>query len=105
MKEHGESMSKKENVTFEDIKELVNTSLRLFYTKDSILLDYKTINDAIAERCMVFHIGWYMLDLMRNRDEFCWANLDCEYNRNFDHPKSMYTETFSKIEKEMKPPS
>ena len=83
-------MLKKNVVTFEEIKTLVNIALDRFYREDSLLIDYESENDAVSERCMVFRIGWYMLEAMKEMSQFEWADLDCEYNRNFFDPKMMY---------------
>ena len=85
-------MAHKDNVTFSDVIRLVNKSLTDFYSYDSILLDYETEDIAVAERCMVFRIGWYMLNRMQRNKKFHWADLDCEYNRNFRDPKYIYVE-------------
>lgn len=95
-------MCYKQNITFDDIKSLVQCSLEDFYTQDSVLLDYNTENDAVAERCMMFRIGWYMLNKMKTLEKFHWADLDCEYNRNFDHPKSMYKLTLEGLPEKIK---
>lgn len=55
-----------------------------------MLIDYESENDAVSERCMVFRIGCYMLEAMKEEPQFGWADLDCEYNRNFFDPKMMY---------------
>ena len=83
-------MGFKNEVSFEQIKDLVNYGLSKFYECDKELLNYKTEKDAIAERCIVFHIGRYMLENMKSMPQLRGANLDCEYNRNFLHPKGKY---------------
>ncbi len=95
-------MNFKHGITLTDIMDLVKESLQDFYSNDSILLDYYTENDAVAERCMVFRIGWYMLNRICKADKFNWADIDCEYNRNFDHPKSMYKLTLDGISEKIK---
>lgn len=47
-------MCHKQNITFDDLKCLVQYSLEDFYAHDSILLDYNTENEAVAERCIMF---------------------------------------------------
>lgn len=89
-------MSFKDEISFEQIQELVNYALESFYTNDAILLDYKTEDTAVSERCMVFHIGRYMIEKMKSFPCLIEANLDCEYNRNFSHPKGMYKATREK---------
>lgn len=83
-------MALKDNVTFAKVKQLIDHALIEFYTNDSILLEYDTEDNAVAERCMVFRIGWYMLNRMKSIKNLSWADLDCEYNRNFSDPKCMY---------------
>lgn len=90
-------MSNLDVVSLDDLKEIVVSSLNDFYSKDKELFAYKTDADAVAERCMMFRIGWYILDRVRKNPKLQWANVDCEYNRNFEHPKSMYAETQSGI--------
>lgn len=95
-------MSNKENISFDEVKAFVGAALREFYIHDGQLLEYDTMDAAVAERCMVFHIGWYMLDLLRSTPKLSWANIDCEYNRNFAHPKSMYMQTLKGIREKIK---
>ena len=83
-------MCYKQNITFDDIKNLVQHSLEDFYTQDSILFDCSAENEAVSERCMMFRIGWYMLTRMKTLEKFHWADLDCEYNRHFEDIKSMH---------------
>lgn len=83
-------MLKKNTVTFDQVKTLVNAALGRFYREDRMLIDYESENNAVSERCMVFRIGWYMLEAMKEAPQFEWADLDCEYNRNFFDPKMMY---------------
>lgn len=75
----------KKNITFEEIKSLVDESLQEFYAKDVGLFKHK----AVSERCMMFHIGWHMLKKMKSTPEFYGLDLDCEYNRHLNDPKSM----------------
>lgn len=95
-------MNYKDMVTFEELKALINSALADFYTNDSVLLDYNTEDKAVAERCMVFHIGWYIISRIKGIPSLSWANVDCEYNRNFNHPKSMYEITLAGIQKKIK---
>lgn len=85
-------MKNVEELSFEDAKELVDYGLQQFYQNDKILLDYKTEYDAVAERCMVFHIGWYIQDKLIQMNKWSHIRVDCEYNRNYKHPKGMYNE-------------
>lgn len=90
-------MNEKENDIYTIAKNLLDETLKLFYSQDSILFDYKNIEKSIAERCMVFRIGVYMYTLMINSGLFPESTLDCEYNRNFDHPKGMYDDVAKKV--------
>ena len=92
-------MDRKQQVSLDEIIMIINDSLKMFYDKDSILLEYKTEDEAVAERCMVFRIGWYLRDRIRELSKFNGTDVDCEYNRNFNHPKSMYIRTLEKIQK------
>lgn len=83
----------KKDFTLDKAKELIDYSLSEFYKNDSALLDYKSIKDTVAENCMVFRIGWYMLSKI-NDDQFYYdVSLDCQYNRNFEHPKGLFKQT------------
>lgn len=95
-------MVEKDKITYDELKELVNYSLLQFYKYDKILFEYDTESSAVSERCMMFHIGWYMLEKMKTMPKFAWANLDCEYNRNLKYPKSMYMETLAGIKDKIK---
>ena len=83
-------MNLKDKITYEDIKSLVEKALNSFYENDAILLDYCNENSVVCERCMVFRIGWYMLEIMKVLPNFQWADLDCEYNRNINNPKAIH---------------
>ena len=95
-------MYDKRTVTLQEIQALFEGALQDFYTRDSVLLEYDTEEAAVAERCMVFRIGWYMLNRMQTLPTLSQADLDCEYNRNFDHPKSMYRHTLEGITSKIK---
>lgn len=86
----------------EKLKTLVNTALNLFYSNDSILLDFEEENRAVSERSLVFRIGIYLQNLMLIDDYFNDFNIDAEYNRNFEHPKSMYKITLEGIREKIK---
>ena len=92
----------KDSISYQDVHDLLDFALSEFFNNDSVLLDYKTEKDAVAERCMVFHIGWYMLEKIKALERFEGFNIDCEYNRNFSHPKSMYKETYEGIRQKIK---
>lgn len=95
-------MSTPNNISLEEVKMLIHNALSCFYSNDRELFEYRTEDGAVAERCMVFHIGWYILNYIAALDKFKWANVDCEYNRNFEHPKSMYKETLKGIRTKIK---
>lgn len=82
-----------ENITLHDVNALIEEALQDFYREDSILLDYKTEDAAISERCITFHIGWYLLKHLQQNENTRKFVVDAEYNRCFDHPKSMYKTT------------
>ena len=86
------------NDTFENMKNIVTNSLCLFYANENSLFDYADTHNFVSERCMVFHIGRYMLDDLHKIDEFKSFNLDVEYNRNFNHPKKTFKTTSKTIE-------
>lgn len=75
-------MSHKQQVSLDEIKMIINDSLGMFYKQDSILFEYETDSEAVAERCMVFHIGWYLHDKIRELSKFKGMDVDCEYNRH-----------------------
>ena len=56
---------------------------------------------SVSERCIVFRIGWYMQSFMADNEKLQNYNLDSEYNRCFDHPKSMYKQTLSGIKEKI----
>lgn len=80
---------------FIELKDLIVDSLKEFYDKDSLLLEYKSEDAAVCERSMVFHIGSYIKGKLSNTP-FASLNVDVEYNRNFNHPKGMYSEIYEK---------
>lgn len=80
-------ITEKEDIPFETVKELVLCALKDFYKNDAILMDYINEREAVSERCMVFHIGCYMLERMKEIPTFQRFQLDCEYNRNLEDPK------------------
>lgn len=82
-------MNPKDEIKFEDIKNLVNVSLEKFYKNDRDIIEMDNEGDMISEQCMVFHIGCYMKNKMNTLAKFQWADLDCEYNRNMTDPKMM----------------
>ena len=85
------------NISLEDIKYVVNHALGMFYQLDSELLNYKTEEAAVSERCIVFRIGWYIQSMLRVDEKYSEFSVDSEYNRCFDHPKRMYMKTLEGI--------
>ena len=83
--------------SIDDVKSLVEYALDHFCRNDSSLMDYKTEVEAVSERCMVFRIGWYIQNYMNKNTKWSTFDLDAEYNRCFDHPKSMYKQTLDGI--------
>lgn len=43
--------------SIEDVKLLIEDALYCFYKNDFSLMNYKTEDKAVSERCMVFRIG------------------------------------------------
>ena len=83
--------------SIEDVKLLIADALYWFYKNDSILMNYETEDKAVSERCMVFRIGWYIQNYMNKETEWALYDLDAEYNRCFEHSKSMYKQTLDGI--------
>ena len=83
--------------SIEDVKLLIGDALNHFYKNDFSLMDYETEDKAVSERCMVFRIGWYILNYMNKETKWSSFCLDAEYNRCFDRPKSMYKQTLDGI--------
>lgn len=86
-----------DNIELHDIATILNEAFSSFYLHDSELLNYKTEDKAVSERCMVFHIGWYLQDLIKRNELFRDYSVDSEYNRCFNHAKSMYKVTMNGI--------
>lgn len=87
----------KNEFTLEKAKVLIDYALREFYKKDKLLVDYKSIKESVSENCIVFRIGWYMLDKIQSDPLYSGISLDCQYNRNFEHPKRLFRETEENI--------
>lgn len=90
------------DISLEKVKALIEDALYHFYKNDGTLIDYKTENKAVSERCMVFRIGLYIQNYMSQKEEWSLLNLDAEYNRCFDHPKGMYKLTLDGIREKIK---
>lgn len=87
--------------SIEDIKILIADALYHFYQNDFSLMNYETEDKAVSERCMVFRIGWYIQNYMNKETKWSSFDLDAEYNRCFEHPKSMYRQTLDGIKKKI----
>ena len=94
----------KKEFSFEKAKEVIEYALQNFYTHDNFLVQYPKIKDAVSENCMLFRIGWYMQEFVGKNPGFANLNIDCQYNRNFQHPKSMFKQTLSNIKTKVKDP-
>lgn len=79
----------KKYFTEEILKEILGYALTQFYKNDIDLMDYETEKAEASERCMVFHIGWYILEKIKNYNILSMVNVDCEYNRNMGAPKKI----------------
>lgn len=97
-------MPVKESFTLEKAKEIIDYALTEFYLHDKALVQYPSIKEAVSENCMLFRIGWYMHEYVKRDGNFALLSVDCQYNRNFEHPKSMYKQTLSEINKKVKDP-
>ncbi len=82
----------KTEFTLEEAKSLIDYALSEFYKNDKQLVDYQSIKKSVAENCMVFRIGWYLLDKIRNDPRYAGISLDCQYNRNFECTKGLFLE-------------
>lgn len=87
--------------SIEDVKLLIEDALYCFYKNDFSLMNYKTEDKAVSERCMVFRIGWYIQNYMNKETKWSSFDLDAEYNRCFEHPKSMYKQTLDGIKEKI----
>lgn len=90
LKDRGKNVTEKDKISFDLVRELVIGALNDFYENDAILLDYINEREAVSERCMVFHIGCYMIERMKAIPVFKNFQLDCEYNRNLGDPKLVH---------------
>ena len=92
----------KSKFTLDEAKGLIDFALNEFYQKDKLLVDYKSIKESVAENCMVFRIGWYLLNKIQNDPRYAEVSLDCQYNRNFEHTKGLFKETEDGIREKLK---
>ena len=90
----------KDGITQGEILTLMLTALNNLYSKDRALFEYKRYDDElISERCLSFRLGWYIIAYMKEHESlYAGYDADCEYNRNFSHPKGKYKEYESKVE-------
>lgn len=65
----------------EILKKLLEESIKEFYAKDSLLSKRKGL-----EQACVFRIGLYLQERL-NQEQIPDVVVDCEYNKNGDHPK------------------
>lgn len=81
--------------TREQIKALLNCALDQLYEKDGYLIDnepYLKQTDGfhhVGERSIVFRLAHYMQNIMDQNPVFKDLVLDCEYNRNGIHAKTL----------------
>lgn len=101
IKGNTEMLEKEMEISFEDVKLLIENALYHFYKNDLKLIDYKTEDKAVSERCMVFRIGWYIQNYMSKHAKWSSLDLDAEYNRCFGHPKCMYKQTIDGIKEKI----
>lgn len=45
----------------------------------------------VGERAIVFRFAFYLQQILFERNLYCDYNLDCEYNRNGNKPKKLYS--------------
>ena len=90
-----------ENYMEEDIK-LAKAILEAFsklYTNDRYLISSRPkkynetigINHHVGERAIVFRFAYYLQKFLDEQGLYPEYNLDCEYNRNGDKPKIIYS--------------
>lgn len=94
----------KKEFSLDEAKKIIDYALTQFFSQDQVLIKYPDIKKAVSENCMLFRIGWYMHEYIRKDSRFNLLNIDCQYNRNFGHPKSMFKPTLSGIEAQIKDP-
>lgn len=97
-------VSVKEEFTIETAKEIIDYALTKFYLYDTALVQYPSIKEAVSENCMLFRIGLYIHEFIQQNHCFELLNVDCQYNRNFYHPKTMYKQTLSGVNEKIKDP-
>lgn len=83
-------------ITKDTIENIINMSLDQLYKRDKYLVDnqpnnllLKNGNHHVGERSIVFRLAYYMQRAIDSDHTFAGYVLDCEYNRNGDHAKSL----------------
>lgn len=72
------------NISIIDLKNILKAALNEFYQNDAkCLLAVKGM-----EQACVFRIGLYMQNIMNKQPTLSTLNLDCEYNKCFNQPKT-----------------
>lgn len=81
--------------TREQVESLVSSALDILYKQDSYLIDNRPYrretneNHHVGERSIVFRLAHYMQNIMDKDEIFKNYVLDCEYNRNGIHAKTL----------------
>ena len=82
-------------ITKEQVETLIKSALDQLYRKDQYLIDNRPYrretngNHHVGERSIVFRLAHYMQIIMDNSPAFENYVLDCEYNRNGVHAKTL----------------
>lgn len=66
------------------LKEILKNALEKFYQRDAKYL----LSVRGMEQACVFRIGLYIQNLMNSQSALSHLDLDCEYNKCFNHPKT-----------------
>lgn len=85
-------------ISFELIQTSVVDALKRLYTCERDLFEFENYRSMISERCLVFQFGWHLNQIFTKNPVFRGYKVDCEYNRNFAHPKGKYNEVLKKVE-------
>ena len=82
-------------ITKEQVEALIKSALDQLYRKDQYLIDNRPYrketngNHHVGERSIVFRLAHYMQNIMDSTPAFENYVLDCEYNRNGVHAKTL----------------
>ena len=82
-------------ITKEQVEVLIKSALDQLYRKDQYLIDNRPYrketngNHHVGERSIVFRLAHYMQNIMDSTPAFENYVLDCEYNRNGVHAKTL----------------